>query len=168
MLAAAHKTRQYVLLALLSCVALLASCARSSSEEWVGEAEQAHAVADRAQTPEQRQQAGEALERVLESARSRGLKTEAALAVQQDVYYRLAELALADGKADVALRWTREGLALGEQASVFSANLWISQGRAHEALGDKAAASEAYFEALKVNEVLFERSLGDDPETDEP
>lgn len=81
--------------------------------------------------------------------------------VLMDVYFRLAEMALAARNAPAALLWSSRGLALGAANDVFSANLLIAKGHAAAALGDDGLAGESFHKALVINEALLAVALGE-------
>jgi hypothetical protein len=84
-------------------------------------------------------------------------------ALLQDVYFQLARLALDDGQAAVAVQEASAGLSLGgglgEDEDLFTANLLIARGAAHEALGASAAAVDDYSRAQIINQVLLRKAL---------
>lgn len=79
--------------------------------------------------------------------------------LRQDIYCRLAEVALRLGQAKVALDWARRGLELPAPPNAFAARLWHVQGQARAALGDADGAAESYMKAIEVNERLLDESL---------
>jgi len=81
--------------------------------------------------------------------------------VLQDAYARLARFALAQGKAEQALRDADAGLALGEEPDVFAAALRTIRGRADEALGRDSEAARDYEKAQSIAGTLLEQALGD-------
>jgi tetratricopeptide (TPR) repeat protein len=112
---------------------------------------------DRAQSPAE-----------LESARKRfsslastsfGGRKANAERLRPDIYCRLAEVALRLGEPQAALDWTRRGLALGAPASPFVARLYLLEGQAKSALGDRNGAAKSYLKAIEVNEQLLDESL---------
>lgn len=79
--------------------------------------------------------------------------------LRPDIYCRLAEVALRLGQPEAALDWARRGLALGAPASPFVARLYLLQGQAKSALGDRDGAAKSYLKAIEVNEQLLDQSL---------
>lgn len=73
----------------------------------------------------------------------------------QDTYFRLARLSLGERDVGQALTYADAGVALGGDASLFVANLYIVRGAAHDAQGDSRAAAEDYRRALAMNEALL-------------
>jgi hypothetical protein len=79
--------------------------------------------------------------------------------VQQDLYWRLADLALREGRPEQALDWARQGIALDGPPSSFLGLLWQAQGEAQEALGDREGAARSYLEAQSINLALLRQDL---------
>jgi tetratricopeptide (TPR) repeat protein len=80
-------------------------------------------------------------------------------ALLQDACFRLARLALDDGDPELAIRHTEAGLALGERADLFTANLLVARATAREARGQAPAALADYERALRINQTLLEEAL---------
>ncbi len=80
--------------------------------------------------------------------------------LQQDLYWRLADLALRQGRPAQALDWARQGIALDGSPSPFLGLLWQAQGEAHEALGEREAAARSYLEAQAISAALLREDLG--------
>ncbi len=148
------------MLLLLLAAGLLSGCGDGSAR-WIGEARRAHAAADA--RLRERDLAG--AEGVLRGLVSRPVPEDVAAAdgraVLQDAYARLARLALAQGKAEQALRDADAGLALGEEPDVFAAALRTIRGRADEALGRDSEAARDYEKAQSIAGTLLEQALGD-------
>ncbi len=72
-----------------------------------------------------------------------------------------ARALLAAGSSTDASTMIERGLALGEHADVFTANLLTTRGRIHEARGDDHQAARDYHRALTIQETLLERALSD-------
>ena len=150
-----------------------ASQANADARAWLTAARRAHALADEALTgqgPEPETKADESFEEAqaaLESLAAEeappAIGEAEARAVQKDLYYRLAELALARDDAEMARAWADRGLRLGETEDLFTANLRIVRGRAEEALGDDRTAAADYHRALEINDALLRRVLDGDP-----
>jgi hypothetical protein len=81
----------------------------------------------------------------------------------QDALFRLAGLELDERHAQAALAWAERGISLGCERDLFCANLHIARGNAHEALGDRVAATRELHEALVINDELLGRALGGEP-----
>jgi hypothetical protein len=79
--------------------------------------------------------------------------------VLQDTFFRLARLALDAHDPASAAHDAEQGLALGDGGDLFTANLLVVRGAAHEALGENAAALAACQRALRINEVLLHDTL---------
>jgi len=121
--------------------------------------DQAYAALDRAQSNAELRQAQTNLTAL--SSGTLGSADESAVSelMRQDIFCRLAEVALRLGQPDVALDWTRRGLALPAPPSPFGARLWHVDGRARAALGDQDGAAKSYLKAIEVNEQLLDESL---------
>jgi len=118
----------------------------------------AYAESDRAQSKAELEGAQVRLRALAAS----GLGTSAdAERLRPDIYCRLAEVALRLGQPQAALDWARRGLALGAPASPFVARLYLLEGQAKNALGDRDGAARSYLKAIQVNEQLLDESLGD-------
>jgi hypothetical protein len=141
-------------------LAACSSAKEADAERWMKQVEEAHQIADRAASdPAQQGAAEQALEDALKLA---PVGSGAALHwVQQDLCVRLASLNLLQSEPAVTLRWVDTGLALGTDINIARAELLRLRGDALEALGNKEAAAAALHEALKVNEALLKRALGD-------
>jgi hypothetical protein len=144
--------------ALAFLAAAIAGCGGAAAR-WVDGAAAAHARADALVRGGQ----SDAAARVLVELVSRPVPARVAAqdrrAVLQDVYARLADLALAGGKPEEALRYADDGLALGEGRSVFTSALRTLRGRAEESLGRDAAAARDYEAAQIVAEALLRDAL---------
>ncbi len=147
-------------------VALVAAvgCARQepsapSAAEWIGQAREAHAAADRAVAREDWSAARDALRRAWQREVPAAVGADDRRVVRQDLAYRLAEVELSAGAAEDALRWAEDGLREGRAEDVFTGNLLVARGRAREALGDDRRAAQDYFEALEINEALLRRTF---------
>jgi hypothetical protein len=79
--------------------------------------------------------------------------------LEQDLYCRLAELALRQGQPGQALEWARQGIALDGAPSAFLGLLWQTQAEALEALGDKEAAARSYLRAQSIASELLSGAL---------
>ena len=144
-------------------VALLVSgcAAQVEPDEWISAAAEAHERADKGLSAAEWDFARFSLIRVVESRAPAGLAAEDERAVRQDTLFRLSEIELLQGRAEGALEWANQGLDLGDGNDLFAANLHISRGRALERLGQELEAAQAYHRALKINEQLLARVLGD-------
>jgi predicted negative regulator of RcsB-dependent stress response len=117
----------------------------------------AYGELDRAQSPAELERARERLG-ALASSSFGGSKANAER-LRPDIYCRLAEVALRLGQPQAALDWARRGLALGAPASPFVARLYLLEGQAKSALGDRNGAAKSYLNAIEVNEQLLDQSL---------
>jgi len=79
----------------------------------------------------------------------------------EDTYYRLARVELLRGRPTDAVAAANEGLKMGRERDLFTANLLIARGGAYEALGQASAAVADYHDALLVNEGLLRQALGE-------
>jgi predicted negative regulator of RcsB-dependent stress response len=79
--------------------------------------------------------------------------------IRPDLYCRLAEVALRLGQPRAALDWVQRGLDLGAAPSPFVARLYLLQGQARSALGDRDGAARSYMKAIEINEQLLDDSL---------
>ncbi|MBS2032855.1 MAG: hypothetical protein JST54_33585 [Deltaproteobacteria bacterium] len=86
-----------------------------------------------------------------------------ARAVQQDIWFRVAELDLHVGTPSGAEADANSGLALGRADDLFVANLLIVRGRALELRHDDRAAIADYSEAQRINEVLLSQAVEKKP-----
>jgi hypothetical protein len=121
--------------------------------------EETHALVDRASSPEQLVDAEQRLTTLSTVASSSGISPSDSRLARQDIFCRLAEVALRLGQAEAALEWTRQGLALDGPPTPFLAQLSLLEGEAHHGLGDELAAARSYMKALRVNEALLDESL---------
>ncbi|MEO8183673.1 MAG: hypothetical protein ABI895_32990 [Deltaproteobacteria bacterium] len=117
----------------------------------------AYGELDRAQSPAELERARERLDDLASS--SFGGSKANAERLRPDIYCRLAEVALRLGQPQAALDWARRGLALGAPASPFVARLYLLEGQAKSALGDRNGAAKSYLKAIEVNEQLLDQSL---------
>jgi hypothetical protein len=145
--------RHWVLLAALGGT----GCGRAAS--WVEQASFAHGQADRAIAQGDVEGACVALEAFAARTVPAIVLARDRRVVLQDVLYRLSGLYSAD-HPKAALDAAERGLRLGESADVFTASLWVSQGRALEQLGDDRGAARAYANALKINDALLRAAEG--------
>jgi predicted negative regulator of RcsB-dependent stress response len=146
-------------------VALLALCGCARDREaadWITQAQKAHRDADRLAASGDTEGARDALEIAVENVPPRGTPKGVARIVRQDLFYRLAALQLERRQPDSALDFASRGLALGEQKEVFTANLRLVRGRAHESLAHVREAAADYHAALKISEALLDRALGEE------
>lgn len=143
------------------CVLLGAGCGHESpGRDWVARTETAHRRADEALARGDFTAGREALAGLLATPPPAGVSAEDRRLIEQDALFRLALLEIGAGRADVALGWADQGLRIGRHDDLFSANLLVARGRAHEALGQDAVAAEDYHAALVINEGLLGQVLG--------
>ncbi len=84
--------------------------------------------------------------------------------ILQDLFWRLAQVELQAGQPQAALQWAHQGLKLRQKEDLFTANLFVARGRAKEMLGRDRESAHDYFEALKINETLLQRTLNSQEE----
>lgn len=121
--------------------------------------EQTHALVDSAGSREQLEHAELSLTALSTAASGPDISPSDSRLARQDIFCRLAEVALRLGQAAAALEWTRQGLALDGPPTPFLAQLSLLEGEAHHGLGDELAAAKSYMQALRVNEALLDESL---------
>jgi hypothetical protein len=140
-------------------VVAAASCARQyGGEPWAIEAAERHRSADQLLDRGDPEGARRQLESVIGAGAPAG--SEDGRRVLQDTYFRLARLDLDARRAESALALAERGLALGQPADLFVANLLVARGAAHEALGHAPAAAADYHQALLINDQLLRQELG--------
>jgi len=145
----------------LSLVALLPGCAaKTEPRAWIESSEASHREADRLAASGDTEGAVNALRRAATRAAPAEMGEGDARAVRQDLFYRLATAELSGSHPREAVEAATEGLALGRSRDVFTANLLVARGQAHEALGDRKSASTDYHDALMVSEALLDTALG--------
>ncbi len=147
-------------LSLLLLVAFLSGCGDASAR-WIDAARRAHVEADARLREGDPGAAEKALRRLVTQTVPPDVATSDRRAVLQDAYARLARLALAQGKAEQALRDADVGLSLGEELDVFASALRTVRGRACEALGRDSEAARDYEKAQSIAGSLLDRALGD-------
>ncbi len=118
----------------------------------------AYAELDRAQSKPELERAQARL-RSLESGFGGADAPPNAHRIRPDLYCRLAEVALRLGQPKTALDWVQRGLELGVAPSPFVARLYLLQGQARSALGDRDGAAKSYMKAIEINEQLLDESL---------
>ena len=118
----------------------------------------AYAELDRAQSKPDLERAQARL-RALESGFGGADAPPNAARIRPDLYCRLAEVALRLGQPKTALDWVQRGLDLGAAPSPFVARLYLLQGQARSALGDREGAAKSYMKAIEINEQLLDDSL---------
>jgi hypothetical protein len=121
--------------------------------------EQAHALVDLARSPAQLEAAQTHLSALTSGALGVTSSESDTRLARQDIFCRLAEVALRLGQLQAALDWTRQGLDLDGSPSPFLAQLSQLQGQAREGLGDRAGAAQSYMQALRINEALLQENL---------
>lgn len=146
--------------ALLGLLALLCGCEGEAPRAWVAAARADSAAAEAAAAAGDDEAALRRLGALLAREVPAGVAEEDARVVRQDACDRVARIHLARGDAERAMRFVRRGLELGEGEDVFTANLIITRGRAHEASGRDRDAAEDYARAIAIQEALLERALG--------
>lgn len=141
---------------------LLGSCGRAPEQAhgWAAHSARRHAEADHLLQTGRRSDAVGVLTALRDDLRQQEVAGQAAGRMAlQDVYYRLGGLALQAGTAAQALEYCDQGLAVGSSDDLFTANLLVVRGRAHELLGHRTAAAEDLHQALLINEKLLDRTL---------
>ncbi len=149
-------TRRFAIIAVV--VACLATCGSDAPAVYVSAARAAHFAADEAIERGDEAGAREVLEQFFAQPPPASMAKDDARIVRQDACFRLARLSLASDAND-ALQWAERGLNQGEGNDVFTANLFVVRGQAKEALGREIDAAADYHEALKINDILLERTL---------
>lgn len=145
-------------LALLAC--LLIGCSSDAEpSRWVERAAEAHQQADEALTRDDHAAASAALTPIAEGVAPEGVSAADGRVIQQDACFRLALIQLKAREAEAAVKWAQVGLDLGAGQDLYTANLLIARGRAHEALGDDPQAARDYHAALLINEALMNEAL---------
>jgi tetratricopeptide (TPR) repeat protein len=124
-----------------------------------GRVDAAYTDLDRAQSGEQLRIVQTKLTALSTGALGNGANAADTDLVRQDIFCRLAEVALRLGQPQAALEWTRQGLELPASPNPFAARLHQLAGQAHEALGDREGAARSYSRAIEINEKLLDESL---------
>ena len=140
-----------------------AACASDGSSQAVQQSSlvaRAHETADAAQTPTERKHARQAVQKALQALADEPDSVSAQW-LRQDLLFRLGQLHLDDGHLVPALSAADMGLSLGRTTTVATANLLVLKGKVLEARGHSQRASDAYHEALLINEALFSTALGE-------
>jgi len=148
-------------LSILLLLALLApACSRrDGSSRWISQAREANLEADRAIRRGDGESARKALVASLEQPVPDTVNPRDSRMVKQDMCFRLSLVEMEAKQPEKALEWAKKGLSLGRQQDLFTANLYVAMGGAHEALGLEVQAAEAYHQALKINETLLNQTL---------
>jgi tetratricopeptide (TPR) repeat protein len=140
----------------------LCSCMSTEAEEaWVSSAQAASESAQRASSATELETATRDLSHALNARVPSGIDALHRRIVRQDLAYQLASIAQRRGRLDDALRAADRGLREGTADDIFSANLYIARGHAHEALNHPREAASDYYRALIINEVLLRHAMGD-------
>jgi predicted negative regulator of RcsB-dependent stress response len=151
------------LVCVLAALFVLSGCARDrDAADWITQAQKAHRQADLLAASGDTDGARDALQIAVDTEPPRGTPKGPARVVRQDLFYRIAVMELEKRQPEAALDFASRGLALGEKNDVFSANLRIMRGQAHEALGHAREAAADYHAALKISEALLDRALGEE------
>jgi len=145
--------------ALVLVLSTSACSLKDGSSQWISQARDANLEADRAIRRGDTQSARTALVASLEQPVPDTVNPEDSRMVKQDMCFRLSLVEMEAKHPEKALLWAREGLSLGQQQDLFTANLYVAMGSAHEALGQEAQAAEAYHLALVINETLLNQTL---------
>lgn len=77
----------------------------------------------------------------------------------QDAHFALGSVLLLKGQVDEALAEADKGLSLGDDQSIFGANLHALKGLCKEQKGQPIDALEDYGRALDVHKALFDKAL---------
>jgi hypothetical protein len=131
-----------------------------AAREWVESAAAANAQADVLLRDGKLAAASKLLDGFVSGPVPGGVAGPDRRAVLADAYARLAVLAVQAHEPARALRYADAGLALGEQADVFTSALYTARGRAQEALGHDVEAAREYEAAQRITEALLEQALG--------
>ena len=136
------------------------ACSRmDGSSQWIRQAHDANLQADDALRRGEEDKARDVLVASLEKKVPDTVNSQDSRIVQQDMCFRLALVEMDAHRPKEALSWAKRGLALGERQDLFTANLYVAQGRALESMGDERSAAKAYHQALKINEALLNPTL---------
>lgn len=127
---------------------------------WVTSVEDAHVRAATAIDAGDYDTARAVLEDALVAAAPGRIPPEDLRVVHQDLRYALAEVALAVGEPETARMHADEGLSLGREQDLYTANLLVARGRALVDEGSDVEAASDYYEALEINDALLRRILG--------
>jgi hypothetical protein len=119
----------------------------------------AHTAPERAEKGRAQASGRDALLAELDASKASNIDEMDRRPLQQDLYWRLADRALRQGRPEQALEWARQGIALGGPPSSFLGLLWQAQGEAQEALGDREAAARSYLEAQSISVALLREGL---------
>lgn len=158
--------QRFFIIALLLAL-LTPDCSRmDGSSQWIRQARDANLQADEAIRRGDSADARETLVASLDRQAPATVNPEDRRMVKQDMCFRLSLLEMDSKRHKEALAWAERGLALGRQQDLFTANLYLAQGRALQALSREPEAAEAYHRALKINENLLDRIL--EPEEEKP
>lgn len=96
------------------------------------------------------------------SAASHAVPSQQSLtASEQEVLCDLAELQLKQGQTEVALRTIADGLVLSAIPTETLARLYVIKAQAHERRNETLLANDSYYQALKINQQLLQKSLGE-------
>ena len=117
--------------------------AENPARLWLREAQRAHALADRAQSPQAQREAAAALAALAGTAPPEGLHAANAIPERQDLYGRAADLYAKIGESSRALELLAEGLALGNSPNPFRTQLVVQTAEVKAAMGDLEGAEEA-------------------------
>jgi tetratricopeptide (TPR) repeat protein len=144
---------------LLLIAGSVAGCGGAAAQ-FIDEAREANAQADALLHSGDSGRAAQVLQKLLSRSAPTDLAAPDRRAVLQDVYARLAGLALAEGNSSQALHLADAGLALGEEGDVFAVSLRTLRGRANQGLGRDLEAARDYEAAQVIAEALLEAALG--------
>lgn len=144
---------------LILALPIFGGCA-DDAREWVAACRTESELADAAEEAGRPSEAMEQLERLIARPVPEGVAAEDARVLHQDALARLARLSLDAGDSERARHFVERGLALGEEEDLFTANLLVARGRAHEAEGRDAEAARDYHRALEIHDALLDRALG--------
>lgn len=146
---------------LLALVWGAVACGGEDAAIYMAEARSAHQRAESMLEAEDFETASKELELFLEVPVPQSVNEDDARVVRQDVFYRLAGIALDRDDPIGAQNWAEQGLNEGLAEDVFTANLYVVRGAAREALDRDVDAAADYHEALLINDALLQRLLGD-------
>ena len=116
--------------------------ASEPARAWLSELKRAHALADRATTPEAQREAAQVLATLARAQPPVAFEASAAEPARQDLFGRAADLLAQAGEPRRALEWLDEGVTLRTPGPFFT-QLVLQTAEVKAALGDPAGAEAA-------------------------